>query len=125
MDNPKNSSGYKKHFQASKKYFSICVYVIATFAICLAIFRVTNNWDSTKRQIGRILSVFSPFLIAFLIAYFINPMVRRIDKLLFQNTLKDRFRKGHLLLSMILSYIIVVGGIILVFIFKRGYLMRL
>lgn len=114
MDRQKKS---KKHFQASRKYFSICVYAVATFVICLFIYRFTGNWKHTQQQIGNILSVFSPFLIAFLIAYFINPMVKHIDNILFQKTLKDRFRRGHLLLSMILAYIIMIGGIILVFIF--------
>lgn len=117
MDREHDPSRHKKHFQASKKYFSICVYAVATFAICLTIYRFTNNWDHTKRQIGNIISVFTPFLIAFLIAYFINPMVKHIDNFLFRKTLKDRFRKGHLLLSMILAYVITIGGIILVFIF--------
>lgn len=114
MDRQKKS---KKRFQSSRKYFSICVYAVATFVICLFIYRFTGNWKNTRQQIGNILSVFSPFLIAFLIAYFINPMVSHIDNFLFQKTLKDRFRRGHLLLSMILAYIIMIGGIILVFIF--------
>lgn len=115
MNRQKKTS--KKHFQASRKYFSICVYTVATFAICLFIYRLTGNWKHTRHQIGNLLSVFSPFLIAFLIAYFINPMVKHIDNFLFQKTLKDRFRRGHLLLSMILAYIIMIGGIILIFIF--------
>ena len=115
MNRQKKTS--KKHFQASRKYFSICVYTVATFAICLFIYRLTGNWKHTRHQIGNLLSVFSPFLIAFLIAYFINPMVKHIDNFLFRKTLKDRFRRGHLLLSMILAYIIMIGGIILIFIF--------
>lgn len=117
MDRQPEPRRQKKHFQANRKYFSICVYAIVTFLICLTIYRFTNNWDNTKRQIGKIISVFSPFLIAFLIAYFINPLVRNIDNLLFQKTLKDRFRKGHMLLSVILAYVITIGGIISIFIF--------
>ena len=117
MDEPQKQPKRKKRFESNNTYFSISIYAIATFAICLLIYRFTNNWQSTKKQIGEILSVFSPFLIAFLIAYFINPMVKRIDNLLFQRTLKYKFERGHLLLSMILAYVIAIGAIILIFIF--------
>ena len=117
MDEPKKQPRRKKRFESNNTYFTISIYAIATFAICLLIYRFTNNWQSTKSQIGNILSVFSPFLIAFLIAYFINPMVKHIDNFLFQRTLKHKFERGHLLLSMILAYVIAIGAIILVFIF--------
>ncbi|MFR7476997.1 AI-2E family transporter [Frisingicoccus sp.] len=117
MDEPKKQPKRKKRFESNNTYFTISIYAIATFAICLLIFRFTNNWQSTKSQIGQILSVFSPFLLAFLIAYFINPMVKHIDNFLFQRTLKHKFERGHLLLSMILAYVIAIGAIILVFIF--------
>ena len=117
MDEPKKQPKRKKRFESNNTYFTISIYAIATFAICLLIFRFTNNWQSTKGQIGQILSVFSPFLLAFLIAYFINPMVKHIDNFLFQRTLKHKFERGHLLLSMILAYVIAIGAIILVFIF--------
>lgn len=117
MDEPQKQPKRKKRFESNNTYFTICIYAIATFAICLLIFRFTSNWQSTKNQIGQILSVFSPFLLAFLIAYFTNPMVKHIDNFLFQKTLKHRFERGHLLLSMILAYVIAIGAIILVFIF--------
>ena len=48
------SSKKKKLFRSNSKYFTISVYAIITFAICLLIFRFTNNWKSTKEQIGEI-----------------------------------------------------------------------
>ena len=117
MDEPKKQPKRQRRFQSNNTYFTISIYAIATFAVCLLIFRFTNNWQNTKSQIGSILSVFSPFLIAFLIAYFINPMVKHIDNFLFKKTLKHKFERGHLLLSMILAYVIAIGAIILVFIF--------
>lgn len=44
-------------------------------------------------------------------------MVKHIDNFLFKKTLKHKFERGHLLLSMILAYVIAIGAIILVFIF--------
>ena len=90
------SSKKKKLFRSNSKYFTISVYTIISFALCLLIFRFTNNWKSTKEQIGEIISVFSPFLLAFLIAYFVNPLVRNIDQFLFKKSLKNHFRRFHL-----------------------------
>lgn len=82
--NSEKSSGKKKKFESNNKYFSICTYVVATFTICLIIFKFINNWRDMQIYTSSILSTLSPFLIAFLIAYFINPLVNRIDHILFQ-----------------------------------------
>ena len=90
---------------------------MVTFVICLAIFKFTNNWANTKALIGDIVSLFSPFLLAFLIAYFIIPMVRAIHRILFSQSKNGSFEKLHLIVSMLIAYTILVGAIILVFIF--------
>ena len=64
-----------------------------------------------------ILSTLSPFLIAFLIAYFINPLVNRIDHILFSRTASQKFAKLHKFLSLLLAYVIVIGFIALVLTF--------
>ena len=107
----------KKRFQPSNRYFTVCVYTIITFVICLAIFKFTNNWANTKALISNLVSIFSPFLLAFLIAYFIIPMVRAIDRMLFSQAINDRFKKFHLVISMLVAYTILLGAIILLFIF--------
>ena len=107
----------KKRFKPSSRYFTICVYTIITFVICLAIFKFTNNWANTKSLIGSLVSIFSPFLLAFLIAYFIIPMVRYINRVLFSQWPNPRFEKVHLVISMLIAYTILVGAIILLFIF--------
>lgn len=112
MDNKPN-----KKFQSNHKYFTICIYAIITFTVCIIIFRFLNNWEATKARLSSILSTFSPFLIAFLIAYFINPLVATIDRFLFGKTLKNRFIRVHKVISLILAYIIVVGFIVMVLTF--------
>ena len=111
------SSGKKKKFESNNKYFSICTYAVATFTICLIIFKFINNWRDAQKYTACILSTLSPFLIAFLIAYFINPLVNRIDKILFSRTTSQKFNKLHKFLSLLLAYVIVIGFIALVLTF--------
>ena len=108
MDNKPN-----KKFQSNHKYFTICIYAIITFAVCIIIFRFLNNWEATKARLSSILATFSPFLIA----YFINPLVATIDRFLFGKTLKNRFIRVHKVISLILAYIVVVGFIVMVLTF--------
>lgn len=111
-----NNEKKEKKFQSNKKYFTISIYAVITFCICLLIYKFTNNWAVTKAHFASITSMLAPFLIAFLIAYFIDPLVNRIDGIL-KRSFHDRFTKLHKILSLLLSYIIVVGFIILVLTF--------
>ena len=111
-----NNEKKEKKFQSNKKYFTISIYTVITFCICLLIYKFTNNWAVTKAHFASITSMLAPFLIAFLIAYFIDPLVNRIDGIL-KHSFHDRFTKLHKILSLLLSYIIVVGFIILVLTF--------
>lgn len=117
MDTNKKPESKKKRFESNNKYFSICIYAVATFTICLIIFKFINNWREAKTYTSSILSTLSPFLIAFLIAYFINPLVNNIDRLLFSKTLNNKFKWLHKFLSLLLAYIIVIGFIVLVLTF--------
>lgn len=103
----------RSRFQANKKYFTICIYAIITFCICLLLFKFINNWQDTKAHIADMCNMLSPFLIAFLIAYFINPLIRNIDRILFSRTLKDKFVRLHRVVSLIIAYIIFIGMIAL------------
>ena len=103
----------KKRFQSSNKYFTICIYAIVAFCICLLIFKMTNNWAATKARFSDVLSMLSPFFIAFLIAYILNPLIRNLDKL-FTRWFKGRFTVLHRVLSLLISYILVLGFIALV-----------
>lgn len=103
----------KKKFQSNRRYFTICIYGIVTFCICLGIYKLTNNWQDTTARLGDILSMLSPFLIAFLIAYFVNPIIRGINRLLFRNITSQKFEKLQKVISLIIAYILVIGFIIL------------
>ena len=107
----------KRKFESDKKYFTICIYAIITFCACLLIYKFTNNWAVTKARIASITSMLAPFLIAFLIAYFVTPMVRYIDRILFGRLGTEHFSKIHKAVSLVISYIIIIGFIALVLTF--------
>lgn len=117
MDTNRKPELKKKRFESNNKYFSICTYAIATFTICLVIFKFINNWREAQTYTASILSTLSPFLIAFLIAYFINPLVGHIDRIFFSRTPDGRFTKLHKFVSLLLAYIIVIGFIVLLLTF--------
>lgn len=100
-------------FSKNNKYYTIALYTIAVVTICSLIIRVIMNWESTSSTISHALKVLYPFLFGLLIAYFLNPLSKVLDHFL-NHFFKDRhhgIRKG---LSILLSYIIVLGLIITV-----------
>lgn len=96
-------------FEKNKKYFTISLYVIITVAISIFLIKAIWNWSETLEYIRNIIGMLSPFLIGIFIAYLMNPLVILIDKSFFKKLLKikkDSVRKG---LSILISYILVLG----------------
>ena len=106
----------KNRFEANKTYFTICIYAIVTFCICIFIYKFINNWKETQERISGIFSMLTPFLLAFLIAYFVNPLIRNIDKLLCR-LFKTRWSRLRRVLSLVLAYVVLIGFISLVLTF--------
>lgn len=101
----------------NKKYFTIGIYSIIVFFICSLIYKFTISWADTKTFVLGVISTLSPFLIAFLIAYFMNPMV-----IMFEDRLLPSLRIGKKslkspkalrILSILLSYIVFLTSIII------------
>ena len=115
-----------KYFKNNKKYTTIAIYTVITFFVCLVIYNLFGSWERTSAAFSKLTSTLMPFLGAFLIAYFINPMAGWIDYLIFYrhfNIFKksDRkkraagpLKKAYRLVSIILAYVIVIGFIVLV-----------
>ena len=97
------------NFEKNKKYLTISIYVILTLIISVFLIKAIWNWSSTLNTISKLIEMLSPFLIGIFIAYLMNPLVNIIDKSFFKKLLrmkKDSLRKG---LSILISYIIVIG----------------
>lgn len=100
-------------FEFDKKYFKICAYVFATAAALLLFNRVLQAsddiWQSCKNAIGFLLALLSPFIIAIVLAYILNPAVSGLDLLLGKVFNKEKFTKGRKLISLILVYLATVA----------------
>lgn len=104
----------------NKKYTTISVYAIIVLIIGLLFSKSIGNWNDTKNFLKSTISTLSPFIIGFLIAYFINPMVVWFEK----SITKFRFRKKKIksartrrMLAILFSYIIVLGFIVIILAF--------
>ena len=104
-------------FEANKKYFTICVYALVTFTIGVLIYRFISNWAAAKERIAGITSMLAPFLIAFLIIYFVTPMTKHIDQFLFGKLKIKQLKNAHKAVSLIISYAVIIGFLIAVITF--------
>ncbi len=89
--------------------------------LCVGVIFIIWNWGETSKQIGRLVSVLSPFIVAIFLAYLIMPLMGTIDKVLNKLFFKGKGKKIRYVISIVLSYIIVIGIIVtaLTFIFPQ------
>lgn len=110
----------RAHFMPNNTYHTISVYVIRTFVICLILYEIIHAIATANVSGSAVWEVLSPFIIAFLIAYFVNPIANRLDYLLlllsrklYKKTPPSSVRKARKIVSLILAYVIIVGLIVL------------
>lgn len=105
-----NKEKSEKHiFQKNKQYYTISIYVIATIIISALLLKVIWNWADTLEYLKHILSMLSPFLIGFFIAYLLNPLIKFMDKKVFEELLHIKKSAVRKFLSILLIYIFVFG----------------
>lgn len=95
----------------NKRYTTIAVYTIIVFLICFFIVSASSKWDSTLSHVKSLLRTLSPFLYGFAIAYFIDPLVSTLEKKVLFKVAHIKLKRG---LSILASYIIVFGFIVLI-----------
>lgn len=100
-------------FLANKKYITICKYVLFVIACGAIIVMLISQWNRTKDSISNLLRVLSPFLAALLIAYFISPLVEKINGFLQKYIVKGKAKRASKYVSIALAYIIVLAFIAL------------
>lgn len=112
MDNSNNNSKYR--FEHNHQYLTISIYVLSVIILgSIAIMLIFHIAD-IKESITKFLNSISSFVIAFFIAYFLNPLVKTIDTKFLKNILKIKKDSKRKFLSILLAYIIFIGCIALI-----------
>ncbi len=100
----------EKHvFKKNKNYYIISIYVICTVLIIAVLLKLILNLTDTLTYIGEVMSMLSPFIIGFFIAYILNPLIQFIDQKFFLKLCKLKKVKLRKILSISLVYILVFG----------------
>lgn len=105
-----------KWFHLNEKYMSICRYAIFVIFAAVCIYIIASQWKQVIRFFSNMLHVLSPFLIGVLIAYFLNPMVTRLDRGL-KKVAGEKYKKLTKIFAMIISYVVVLGFLGITFLF--------
>lgn len=102
-------------FETNSKYYTICIYALFVIAIGTVVIYSIINWTKTRATISQVISILTPFIVGFFIAYVLNPVVRMLDTLfekkIFKKKLKPGLRRGLAILS---SYIVALGLVIII-----------
>ncbi len=94
----------------NRRYTTISIYAVLVFLICYSIYKFTNNWDITKDNLIGVTKMLSPFIYAMIIAYFLNPTLKKIETTILAPLKKNKFRRP---LAILLVYVLLLGTIIL------------
>lgn len=90
----------------NEKYTTISVYVVIVFVICYGIYKITDNITVNQQVYTTIVSSLVPFFIAFLLSYFLFPLVDLIEGK-FLSGISSQKRKRFI--SIFISYLSVIG----------------
>lgn len=96
---------------ANKKYLTICKYALLVITCGVIIVMLVARWHMTKAFVGNLIGILSPFFAALLIAYFLSPLVEKINGGIQKYIAKGRAKRGIKYFSILLAYIIVLAFI--------------
>lgn len=109
-----NGKGKNKnyHFKANQEYFTICVYIIGIIALGAVIVYLVMNFSNILILLKGFLSAITTFIVGIFIAFILNPLVKWVDKTIFNNLFKMKSYKLRAALSIVLTYIVILGLLI-------------
>lgn len=119
-----NSIENKNKFESNKKYFTISVYTVCVVLVSAIGIRAVFNWSETVSFLSQLMDKLSPFLVGAFMAYVLNPFVKKLDKNIFSARLHLRSRKLCRFFSILTTYILVIGLVILFLVFIIPQLAR-
>ncbi|MDO4345554.1 MAG: AI-2E family transporter [Eubacteriales bacterium] len=101
-----------KKFLPNNQYFTISIYVLIVVAVSTLIIRVVMTPHAVTNALKDVLNILMPFLMGILIAFILNPLVKKLI-LLFNGPCKIKSKRACKALAIILSYLIILGVITL------------
>lgn len=99
----------KNNFRFNKQSFLFGIYVVMIVSVCAVIIKAIRNLNGSIALFNSLLSALAPFLVGFLIAFFLNPVVSFIEFSFFKNVCKIKKGTIRRTLAMLISYIIILG----------------
>ena len=99
-------------FEPNGKYFTVCVYALGTIAVGALIIYAIMHIGAISSAIKELMRVLSSFIVAFFIAFILNPLVGWFDSSFFEKALKIKKPGTRKLLSIAAAYILVIGLVV-------------
>ena len=91
-------------------------YLVALVAACTIVIMLIWNWEMTLGAIGKLIGVFMPFIVGFILAYLMMPFVRIWNKL-FDHIKPGQAPRVKKAISMLIAYVIVLGILTVIIVF--------
>ena len=92
-----------------KNLKSLFGYIVLLVTVCTLIILCLANISVALNQIGKVISTLMPFILAFLLAYLLNPFVISIKSLLNKVFFKNKAQRCCKYVSITIVYSIVIG----------------
>lgn len=112
----------------NRKYTTIAIYVVLVFIVCALFYRVAFNFEVSIEAVKHFMGMMAPFIIALFIAYFVTPIVTFFEKHVFSKIPLGKKRltspKALRILSILMTYILVIGTLILLLAFIMPQLVK-
>ncbi len=97
-------------FQKNNKYFTIALYAFGVIAASIAFIFILLYPNKLLSGISRILSIISPLILGFILAFILNPLLKLFEKKAFKKILNKKGQfKAKRALSMVCTYLVFLG----------------
>lgn len=117
--------GEKQKFVKNDQYFTVCIYAFVLVLACAIAIKAIIDVNETKAFFNGLFRAVSPFLIALLIAYILNPFVKVVNRFLrklFPGLQKHE--KVSMVIAMLIVYVLGLGMIITLLIYVLPEIVR-
>ena len=101
-----------KKFLPNNQYFTISIYVLVVVAISALIIRVVMTPHAVSNSLKDLLNMLMPFLIGVLIAFMLNPFIKKLVEFL-AGPCKIKSMRVCKAIAIIFSYLLVLGVLVI------------